>query len=60
MAGYRLQDNGFDQVTFAMLDDMFQRQVKASQAAPVTVDGVSIGMLKCNSDVLLTVSNRKV
>ena len=56
VAGYRLQDNGFEQITFAMLDDLFQRQVKASQVAPVTVDGASIGMLRCTSEILLAVS----
>jgi hypothetical protein len=60
VAGYRLQDNGFDQITFAMLDDIFQRQVKASQVAPVTVDGASIGMLKCNTEILMTVRKKKI
>jgi len=54
VAGYRLQDYGFDQITFAMLEDVFERQVKTSQVAPVTVDGASIGMLKCSSEILLT------
>ena len=38
-----------------MLYDSFQKQVRTSQSAPVQVDGGSIGMVRCDREVMMTV-----
>ncbi|KAH9994123.1 origin recognition complex subunit 4 C-terminus-domain-containing protein [Russula compacta] len=45
---------GHDSVTFEMLHDSFQKQVRTSQSAPVQVGGGSIGMMRCSKEVLMT------
>ncbi|KIY49219.1 hypothetical protein FISHEDRAFT_41901 [Fistulina hepatica ATCC 64428] len=40
--------SGHPIVNFEMLNDTFRTQVRMSQAAPVQVNGVSIGMIRCS------------
>jgi len=47
---------GHDVVTFEMLHDRFESQIRSSSAAPVQLGGVSIGMLKCPRSVVFAVS----
>jgi hypothetical protein len=42
--------------TFEMLHEYFRDQVRASSSAPVQVNGGSIGMVRCNREVLMSVS----
>ena len=46
---------GHESVTFEMLYDSFQKQVRTSQSAPVQVDGGNIGMVRCDREVMMTV-----
>jgi len=45
---------GHETITFEMLHDSFQKQVRTSQSAPVQIGGSSIGMVRCNKEVLMT------
>ncbi|KAN0132509.1 Origin recognition complex (ORC) subunit 4 C-terminus domain containing protein [Lactarius tabidus] len=45
---------GHETVTFEMLHDSFQKQVRTSQSAPVQLGGNSIGMVRCSKEVLMT------
>jgi len=45
---------GHESITFEMLHDSFQKQVRTSQSAPVQVDGGSIGMVRCSKEILMT------
>lgn len=47
---------GYAFITFEMLYDYFRVQVRSSTAAPVQLNGGSIGMIKCTREVLLGVS----
>ncbi|KAF4602009.1 hypothetical protein EYR40_005210 [Pleurotus pulmonarius] len=44
---------GHDTFTFEMLHERFTRQVRASTAAPVQVNGGSIGMVRCPRPVMM-------
>lgn len=46
---------GHDTFTFEMLYERFTRQVRASTAAPVQVNGGSIGMVRCPRPVMMGV-----
>ncbi len=46
---------GFPLVTFEMLNDYFQNQVRSSAAAPVQVNGGGIGMVNVKRPVLASV-----
>ncbi|KAJ3576191.1 hypothetical protein NP233_g584 [Leucocoprinus birnbaumii] len=46
--------SGHDTFTFEMLFSTFRNQVKASTAAPVQINGGSIGMVPCSRAVLLS------
>ncbi|KAH9049591.1 origin recognition complex subunit 4 C-terminus-domain-containing protein [Lactarius hengduanensis] len=45
---------GHESITFEMLHDSFQKQVRTSQSAPVQIGGSSIGMVRCSKEVLMT------
>ncbi|KAH9061021.1 origin recognition complex subunit 4 C-terminus-domain-containing protein [Lactarius vividus] len=45
---------GHESITFEMLHDSFQKQVRTSQSAPVQIGGSSIGMVRCSKGVLMT------
>ncbi|KAL4081888.1 origin recognition complex subunit 4 C-terminus-domain-containing protein [Scleroderma yunnanense] len=47
IAAMHAQTAGHDIMTFEMLHEAFKEQVRASAAAPVQVEGGSIGMTKC-------------
>ncbi|KAH0840150.1 hypothetical protein J3R83DRAFT_1131 [Lanmaoa asiatica] len=44
---------GHDMITFEMLYDAFREEFRASAAAPVQIEGGSIGMAKCTREVLM-------
>ncbi|KAI6151896.1 origin recognition complex subunit 4 C-terminus-domain-containing protein, partial [Pisolithus tinctorius] len=54
IAAMHAQTAGHDQVTFEMLYDMFREQLRASAAAPIQIEGGSIGMARCTREVLMT------
>lgn len=56
VASVHAETAGYPFITFEMLHDYFRIQVRASSAAPVQVNGGSIGMLGCDRQVLLGVS----
>ncbi|KAK0230737.1 origin recognition complex subunit 4 C-terminus-domain-containing protein [Armillaria fumosa] len=45
---------GYSVVTFEMLHQYFRDQVRSSTAAPVQINGGSIGMVRCTRDVLMS------
>ncbi|KIK98042.1 hypothetical protein PAXRUDRAFT_824314 [Paxillus rubicundulus Ve08.2h10] len=45
---------GHDVITFEMLYDAFREQFRASSAAPIRIEGGSIGMAKCTREVLMS------
>ncbi|KAH7887714.1 origin recognition complex subunit 4 C-terminus-domain-containing protein [Phlebopus sp. FC_14] len=45
---------GHDQITFEMLYDSFREQFRTSSAAPIQIEGGSIGMARCTRGVLKT------
>ncbi|KAK0468397.1 origin recognition complex subunit 4 C-terminus-domain-containing protein [Desarmillaria tabescens] len=45
---------GYSVVTFEMLHQYFRDQVRSSTAAPVQINGGSIGMVRCSRDVLMS------
>ncbi|KIM67965.1 hypothetical protein SCLCIDRAFT_107104 [Scleroderma citrinum Foug A] len=47
IAAVHAQTAGHDVVTFEMLHEIFKEQLRASAAAPVQIEGGSIGMTKC-------------
>lgn len=51
------QTAGHDVITFEMLHEAFKQQLRASAAAPVQIEGGSIGMTKCTRAVLMNVSH---
>lgn len=46
---------GHDMITFEMLHDAFREEFRASSAAPVQIEGGSIGMARCTREVLMRV-----
>jgi origin recognition complex subunit 4 len=44
---------GHDMITFEMLYDAFREEFRASSAAPIQIEGGSIGMARCTRDVLM-------
>ncbi|KAI6113651.1 origin recognition complex subunit 4 C-terminus-domain-containing protein [Pisolithus thermaeus] len=54
IATMHAQIAGHDQVTFEMLYEMFREQLRASAAAPIQIEGGSIGMVRCTREVLMT------
>lgn len=46
---------GHDMITFEMLYDAFREEFRASSAAPIQIEGGSIGMTKCTREVLMRV-----
>jgi len=56
IAAVHAQTAGHDAITFEMLHEAFKEQLRASAAAPVQIEGGSIGMTKCTRAVLMTVS----
>lgn len=46
---------GHDMITFEMLYDAFREEFRASSAAPIQIEGGSIGMAKCTREVLMRV-----
>ncbi|KAI9513203.1 origin recognition complex subunit 4 C-terminus-domain-containing protein [Russula earlei] len=54
IASVHTRSAGHESVTFEMLHDSFQKQVRTSQSAPVQVDGGSIGMVRCSKEVLMS------
>lgn len=54
IATMHAQTAGHEQVTFEMLYEMFREQLRASAAAPVQIEGGSIGMARCTREVLMT------
>ncbi len=55
VAQVHAQTSGHDVFTFEMLHDAFKRQVRASQAAPVQLQGGGVGMVRCSREVLFSV-----
>ncbi|KAI6105556.1 origin recognition complex subunit 4 C-terminus-domain-containing protein [Pisolithus sp. B1] len=53
IATMHAQTAGHDQVTFEMLHEMFREQLRASAAAPIQIEGGSIGMARCTREVLM-------
>ncbi|PBL02589.1 hypothetical protein ARMGADRAFT_955041 [Armillaria gallica] len=45
---------GYSVVTFEMLHQYFRDQVRSSTAAPVQINGGSIGMVRCSRDVFMS------
>ncbi|KIJ70534.1 hypothetical protein HYDPIDRAFT_105278 [Hydnomerulius pinastri MD-312] len=45
---------GHDVITFEMLYDAFREQFRASSAAPIQIEGGSIGMARCTREVLMS------
>lgn len=56
VACMRAETAGHLLFTFEMLYDTFNEQVRASTAAPVQINGGSIGMMRCSREVLMSVS----
>ena len=48
---------GHDVFTFEMLYESFRDQVRASQSAPVHLEGGGIGMVNCDREILMGVSD---
>lgn len=46
---------GHDMITFEMLYDTFREEFRASSAAPIQIEGGSIGMARCTREVLMRV-----
>lgn len=55
IAQVHAQTSGHDVFTFEMLHDAFKSQVRASQAAPVQLQGGGVGMVRCSREVLFSV-----
>lgn len=55
IASVHSETAGHPLFTFEMLYDLFRAQVRASTLAPVQINGGSIGMVRCSTDVLLSV-----
>lgn len=56
IASIHAYTNGYPHITYGMLRDLVRNQVRASAAAPVTVNGGSIGMMNIAPGVLANVS----
>ncbi|KAJ2921796.1 hypothetical protein H1R20_g15293, partial [Candolleomyces eurysporus] len=54
IASRHSQVKGHDIFNFEMLYDAFRIQVRASMAAPIQLNGTSIGMVKCDRGVMLS------
>ncbi|KXN89615.1 Origin recognition complex subunit 4 [Leucoagaricus sp. SymC.cos] len=54
IASIQFITSGHDTFTFEMLFTTFYNQVRASSAAPVQVNGGSIGMIRCSRTILLS------
>ncbi|KAJ2932086.1 hypothetical protein H1R20_g5004, partial [Candolleomyces eurysporus] len=54
IASRHSQVKGHDVFNFEMLYDAFRIQVRASMAAPIQLNGTSIGMVKCDRSVMLS------
>lgn len=57
IASVHSETAGHPLFTFEMLHDLFRAQVRASTLAPVQINGGSIGMVRCSTDVLMSVIN---
>jgi hypothetical protein len=55
IAAMHVHTVGHDVITFEMLYDAFREQFRASSAAPIQIEGGSIGMAKCTREVLMSV-----
>ncbi|KAI0758059.1 origin recognition complex subunit 4 C-terminus-domain-containing protein [Fomes fomentarius] len=60
IASVHAQTSGHDVFTFEMLYDSFKTQLRASQSAPVHVEGGGIGMVRCSREVLFSAFERLV
>lgn len=56
VAAMHAHSAGHDVITFEMLYDAFREEFRASSAAPIQIEGGSIGMARCTRDVLMRVS----
>jgi hypothetical protein len=56
IASVHSMTSGHEFFTFEMLFSAFRDQFRASMAAPVHVNGGSIGMVRCSKSILLNVS----
>ncbi|KZT24470.1 hypothetical protein NEOLEDRAFT_1067315 [Neolentinus lepideus HHB14362 ss-1] len=55
IAAVHTRTSGHDVFTFEMLHEMFREQVRTSSAAPVQMQGGSVGMMKCSREILMAV-----
>lgn len=55
VAAMHAHSAGHDMITFEMLYDGFREEFRASAAAPIQIEGGSIGMAKCTREVLMRV-----
>ncbi|KAI6047157.1 origin recognition complex subunit 4 C-terminus-domain-containing protein [Pisolithus marmoratus] len=53
IAAMHARTAGHDQVTFEIMYEMFREQLRASAAAPVQIEGGSIGTARCTREVLM-------
>ena len=50
------QAKGFNPLTFAMINEAYELQCRVLRTLPIEVGGKAVGLLKCNPEVLLSVS----
>lgn len=55
VAAMHAHSAGHDMITFEMLYDAFREEFRASSAAPIQIEGGSIGMARCSREVLIRV-----